>query len=149
MITAEDSISIIVQETLIPSPRSDPSSPLTDEITYNRKSTRNSFQHFIDSRLNDILEFEDETVRRSSIKESKDNEFDSMNGTFVAKILASSLGPANILSNGSTDIENYSLKIPVKGGSLKCLISSSLVSAMVSFHIKYHFSSLIDLSINV
>lgn len=135
MISTEDSISQILHETIVSSPKSDGSSSL-DEIVNNRKSMRSSFENFVDSRLSDILEFEEETIRQTLIHDQNENcssGMDSMNSDFVTKLLASSLGPADRLSNGCADIEKYSLKIPVQGGNLHCTISSSLVSAMVIF----------------
>lgn len=112
---------------------------------------RNSFENFVDSRLSDILEFEDETVRQSLIQshsqpeqleqsEQSQSQYNSQrsgnnstNSEFITKLLTSSLGPADRLSNGCKDIEKYPLKIPVIGGTLNCTISSSIVSAMVYY----------------
>jgi hypothetical protein len=93
----------------------------------NRRSARVSFfEKFIDSRLSDILEFEDDTL--SILASETESEFQS---DFATKLLTSCLGPEARLSNGCTDNETFPVKIPCPGGVLNCIISSSLVSAMV------------------
>jgi hypothetical protein len=103
-----------------------PSPTEHSQDAYRRSARVSFFEKFIDSRLSDILEFEDDTL--SLLATETESEFQS---DFATKLLTSCLGPEARLSNGCTDNENFPVKIPCPGGVLNCFISSSLVSAMV------------------
>lgn len=112
--------SIVKQVVALPSPN-------RQSRDFSQRSTNVSlFEKFIDSRLSDILEFEDDNL--SVLATETESEFQS---DFATKLLNSCLGPEAKLSNGCTDNESYPLKISCPGGILNCTISSSLVSAMV------------------
>lgn len=116
--------SLVNQVITQPSPKSD----LAPEK--NRLSMRSSFfEKFIDSQLSDILEFEDDTIK---------SESGDFLGDYATQLITSTLGPETRLSNGCADSENFSLQIPCSGGFLSCIISSSLVSALVSDRSLFH-----------
>jgi hypothetical protein len=125
IITSEDSLSSVVNQVVtLSSPKSE---PITDESQTKHQSIRSSFfDKYLDSRLSDILEFEDETLSQLASETKEDFQQD-----FVTRLLTSSLGPEERLSNGCTNTENYPIKIACDGGILNCTISSSLVSALV------------------
>jgi hypothetical protein len=126
IIVAEDSLSSIVNQVIsLDSPKADPQ--LSDNSNKHRSMRASFFEKYLDSRLSDILEFEDEASLSQITSESKGE----IQQDIVTQLLTSSLGPEERLSNGCTNTENFPIKITCDGGVLHCTIPSSLVSALV------------------